>query len=1311
MDILKKQKDIQDLFSLAISDSDVELELIFGHNEKNSPVDKTIFLRLLNSLKQGSYYSSESTHLDIKCEHNKGLSNVRCTIKDLDSIKKYCMTNSLKDIYNIDFIEKSYYKKNKSLNTTIRNTDFNYRLNLKVEKDLNYNDKQKEAYNKNHDSKKKHYRFKKRYSFETPDNLFRIDLTAVKSTSYEFIENKSGTGPKYIKSYNLTRTFKEADILNNPEMYELEIEFIGHENRIVENMKPLRVETEGYSRILNYYNKLEKHIKKPLVNSVDHSYDPLFSTFESVWKPGYIPDPISNTFMKSTVVDVPDTVEGLNEGLGKLLHHKVRVTDDFQHELETDLTDKELLVIDYDENYNNDGKHVQLKYSENSAEKDALLKKLDKLFPGASLAEIDELIKKQPLKRKQYNDIMKKLKPMENIGNIWVPVDYIYSDYLDISEVLYPIVQTEGQQGGGPEWANEKSKSKSKSKSDNSNLLYDSPKYVDEDSESLSFEPTYDPKSSSDKSVSSLNQPAVNVLKDVCIDLLNNHVAELYYVINNNRNLISLTEKKSILTKYSLLTNQQYNSDQELFKQKRTFRLLGPQPVTLNHQHLDPESPINIIHGYAVTEKADGYRAMLFITENRGYLITSKLDVIYTGVKFPDVNGEWLFDGEYITKDKDKNDINLYMIFDVYYNGNRKDEKPAYNYVWHSRDDSMTRSKIIKDFEDKIRTMIINENSMEISFKNYQYGALSDSEDDSLIFEKCKNILNTSSSYRYRIDGLILMPVYTKVKGDKSGKDVKYIGGTWDYNFKWKPPEENTIDFKLSFEKDGKLGKHKIYPIIEDMETGEKILRKYKKASLIVGYDQKQDDTLDYYMMILTNERRKNSKEKVFHIPSANNTNLLLVNNKIICEDESEIKDGDIVEMRYNPNGKEGMIWEPLRVRHDKQDPQFFTIANNVWETIEYPITENVIKGLEPDSFVNEEELVDLYYVGDTNTESKALRDYHNYIKSNLIRGVCESLGKNIQVMDTSIGRGGDIKKYINDDCRISYLLGLDIANINEASKRYYYESKKPLATFIQADTSLNIKSNLCDMGHKHTKIMLDILYDNAKTIKGKYKSFYKNYKGIAKKGFDVINSQFSFHYYLESRETFDGYLMNINDNLNKGGYFIATFYDGMKLYDLLKTQSKIEYNNNIGEKIYSIEKDYELPDFDYREENTDNMFGNKINVFMDSIGQELPEYLVNIEFVIAEMRKIGLELHTPKVKEEYSTIFQKYCLKEEGRGDFESILETLSNKNWKKPVTKNGKTDTDIIKKYYPRLTEMFRNEKLKQLSGLNNYLVFKKV
>ena len=66
---------------------------------------------------------------------------------------------------------------------------------------------------------------------------------------------------------------------------------------------------------------------------------------------------------------------------------------------------------------------------------------------------------------------------------------------------------------------------------------------------------------------------------------------------------------------------------------------------------------------------------------------------------------------------------------------------------------------------------------------------------------------------------------------------------------------------------------------------------------------------------------------------------------------------------------------------------------------------------------------------------------------------------------------------------------------------------------------------------------MLDILYGTIKSVKSPYKKFYKEYKGLAKKGFDVISSQFSFHYYLESRESFDGYLKNIQENLNHGRF------------------------------------------------------------------------------------------------------------------------------------------------------------------------------
>ena len=79
-----------------------------------------------------------------------------------DSIKKYCVTDSLENIDNLVFLKKSNYDK-PGLNTHIKNTDYNFRLNLKTEEDLDYNKEQINTYNNIHDTKTKHYRYKKRY--------------------------------------------------------------------------------------------------------------------------------------------------------------------------------------------------------------------------------------------------------------------------------------------------------------------------------------------------------------------------------------------------------------------------------------------------------------------------------------------------------------------------------------------------------------------------------------------------------------------------------------------------------------------------------------------------------------------------------------------------------------------------------------------------------------------------------------------------------------------------------------------------------------------------------------------------------------------------------------------------------------------------------------------------------------------------------------------------------------------------------------------------------------------------------------------
>ena len=88
----------------------------------------------------------------------------------------------------------------------------------------------------------KFYRYKKRFSFITEDKLFRIDITAVKNNSY----NPS------INSYNLYKSFKDSNVLNEPEQYELEIEYIG--------LKRIN----GVVSIQNYMQNKEK-----LVNVLD----------------------------------------------------------------------------------------------------------------------------------------------------------------------------------------------------------------------------------------------------------------------------------------------------------------------------------------------------------------------------------------------------------------------------------------------------------------------------------------------------------------------------------------------------------------------------------------------------------------------------------------------------------------------------------------------------------------------------------------------------------------------------------------------------------------------------------------------------------------------------------------------------------------------------------------------------------------------------------------------------------------------------------------------------------------------------------
>ena len=99
------------------------------------------------------------------------------------------------------------------------------------------------------------------------------------------------------------------------------------------------------------------------------------------------------------------------------------------------------------------------------------------------------------------------------------------------------------------------------------------------------------------------------------------------------------------------------------------------------------------------------------------------------------------------------------------------------------------------------------------------------------ILNDCKTILDNPHNYPYEIDGLIFTPTKLSVYGFYPSMPVPITQNMgWDRLFKWKPPEQNTIDFLVRYM--GEVKKDGI---------------KYKKLGLFVGFNpvSNKDITID----------------------------------------------------------------------------------------------------------------------------------------------------------------------------------------------------------------------------------------------------------------------------------------------------------------------------------------------------------------------------------------------------------------------------------------------------------------------------------
>ena len=148
----------------------------------------------------------------------------------------------------------------------------------------------------------------------------------------------------------------------------------------------------------------------------------------------------------------------------------------------------------------------------------------------------------------------------------------------------------------------------------------------------------------------------------------------------------------------------------------------------------------------------------------------------------------------------------------------------------------------------------------------------------------------------------------------------------------------------------------------------------------------------------------------------------------------------------------------------------------------------------------------------------------------------------------------------------------------------------------------------------------------------------------------------------------------------------------------------KIEMMDEFNNKVFSITKKYDIEDFSYSKDNIENLFGQEIDVYMNSIGQTITEYLVNFQMFIEIMKEYDLVLVKPEMIKDFKGFFDNpdYSYMD-GLGGFERIINDFE-----------GLYSKDLsLKQYFPESFRLIKenNKLLRELSGLNNWFIFQKI
>ena len=776
-------------------------------------------------------------------------------------------------------------------------------------------------------------------------------------------------------------------------------------------------------------------------------------------------------------------------------------------------------------------------------------------------------------------------------------------------------------------------------------------------------------------------------------------------VMTNSDNLIKKKDEDNVVISYKNLV---YGSNNLNFN-----NLYSMHPVSAEVQHIIDFIP----NKYAVSDKSDGEKYVMFIDNDKVYFISNNLNVIENNdIKVKNLN-KTIYEGEYIYLENEQKYI--FMIYDcLFFKG--KDIRgivsfrERYDYIYklldiiNSKDYVKVKQyegeynivKIKKHFRDEIISFYdsldkninkIKKNEIYISSKVVLFPPGGNNSEAFLFADLIWNFCTKSSEVKcpYSLDGIIFTPLEQKYTRELKEQKLPI--------YKYKPPHLNSIDVYIKFERNRDTGE--LLRIFDNSLPDTLEFSSYQVASIFVG-----DKVGDSEKPVPFNPDKKSNK---IYLP--------IINGQVRDFKGNIVEDNTVVEIVYDNNSKLPLQykWSIIRTRWDKTEfvikhgkkyGNYKLVADKIWKSIKEAVTFNEINNLaNPNTYTTQMNILksrldssviasqrqqDKYYQKTTNL-AKPMREFHNWIKSILIYTYASPMTNKIDgdkkrqsFLDIGCGRGGDILKVYH--ARVGEYVGIDVdfegiySATDGAISRFNYLKKKfpdfGKVAYLQADGGIKFDVE------SQEKSLTSLSNENKNMIQKIFKQGKK---------FDVFNFQFSIHYLFANKQTISNMISNVKNYLNEGGYILITIFDAERVHNLLKSGDyKSMYTDEEGNRniFYGIKKKYDG-------DLSDNV-GNSIDVHMSWINEEnkyIEEFLVTKNLMIKTMKEADCKLVDTDLFENLYNLNKPY---------FSNVINYEENPKNKQFYEK--------VAGFYEKLTGA--DKESKDYSFLYRYFVFRK-